>query len=132
MVAVGKRDTLLPSHRSRRALLTHRAAGASAGPLVHARGRPVPIRGAPETQRGDPQAAFEGLRERGYPETVVELARKGRKTREGLKKGAEILAPFVVLLWREARCLLAWDRRGGICPPRSLTPARPAAGGAGR
>jgi hypothetical protein len=31
-----------------------------------------------------------------------------------------------------ARRLLAWDRRGGICPPRSLTPARPAAGGAGR
>ncbi len=48
-------------------------------------------------RRGDPQAAFEGLRERGYPETVVELAR------EGLKKSTEILAPFVVLLWREAR-----------------------------
>ncbi len=48
-------------------------------------------------RRGDPQATFEGLRERRYPETVVELAR------EGLKKGAEILAPFVVLLWREAR-----------------------------
>ncbi len=48
----------------------------------------MPIRGAPETRRGDPQAAFEGLRERGYPETVVELAD------EGLKKGAEILAPL--------------------------------------
>ncbi len=32
MVAVGKRITPLPPHRSRRALLTHRAAGASAGP----------------------------------------------------------------------------------------------------
>ena len=48
-------------------------------------------------RRGDPQAAFEGLRERGYSEPVVELAR------EGLKKGVEILAPFVVRLWRKAR-----------------------------
>ncbi len=61
----------------------------------------MPIRGAPKTQRGDPQAAFEGLRERGYPETVVELAG------EGLTKGAEILAPFVVLRWREARRSMA-------------------------
>lgn len=49
------------------------------------------------TRKGDPQAALEGLRERGYPENVVELAR------EGLKKGAEVLAPFLVLLWREMR-----------------------------
>ncbi len=35
--------------------------------------------------------------ERGDPETVVEPAR------EGLKRGAEVLAPFVVLLWRGAR-----------------------------
>ena len=48
-------------------------------------------------RRGDPQAAFEGLRERDCPETVVELAC------EGLKRGAEFLTPFVVLLWREAR-----------------------------
>ena len=39
MVALGKGVTPLPPpHRSRRALLTHRAAGASAGPLVRARG----------------------------------------------------------------------------------------------
>ncbi len=81
-------------------------------------------------RRGDPQAAFEGLRERGYPETVVELARKG------LKKGAEILAPFVVLLWREARRsarhVESDDLPGDRGPPRSLTPVRPATGGAGR
>ena len=81
-------------------------------------------------RRGDPQATFEGLRARGYPETMVERAR------EGLKKGAEIFAPFVVLLWREARCSVRHvesdDLPGDRGPPRSLTPVRPATGGAGR
>ena len=45
----------------------------------------------------DPQAAFDGLCERGYPEAIAEVCR------EGLKKGAEVLAPFLLLLWREAR-----------------------------
>ncbi len=45
----------------------------------------------------DPQAAFDGLCERGYPEAVAEVGS------EGLKKGAEVLAPFVLLLWREAQ-----------------------------
>jgi hypothetical protein len=45
----------------------------------------------------DPQAAFDGLCERGYPEAVAEVCR------EGLKKGAEVLAPFTLLLWREAQ-----------------------------
>ncbi len=49
------------------------------------------------TRRGDPHAVFDALRDRGYPEAVVELPR------ESLKKGAEVLAPFLVLLWREAR-----------------------------
>ncbi len=81
-------------------------------------------------RRGDPQAAFEGLPARGYPETVVELAR------EGLEKRAEIFAPFVVRLWREARCsarhVESDDLPGDRGRPRSLTPARPAAGDAGR
>jgi hypothetical protein len=48
-------------------------------------------------RRGDPQSVFDALCERGYPETVVEVAR------EGLKKCGEILAPFLILLWREAQ-----------------------------
>lgn len=48
-------------------------------------------------RRGEPQSVFDALCERGYPETVVEVAR------EGLKKCGEILAPFLILLWREAQ-----------------------------
>lgn len=58
---------------------------------VRCRSSVLPRRG------GDPQAAFDGLCARGYPEDVAEICR------EGLKKGAEVLAPFVLLLWREAR-----------------------------
>ena len=98
LVAVGKRVTPLRPHRSRRALQAHRAAGASAGPLLRARGLSGADPRCSQDAGGDLQATFEGLRARGYPETMVERAR------EGLKKGAEIFAPFVVLLWREARC----------------------------
>ncbi|MCZ6860814.1 MAG: hypothetical protein O7I42_11160 [Alphaproteobacteria bacterium] len=48
-------------------------------------------------REGDSQAVFDELRARGFPEAVVEVCR------EGLKKGAEVLAPFLLLLWREAR-----------------------------
>ena len=48
-------------------------------------------------RRGDPQATFDYFCEAGFPDTVVEIAR------EGFRKGAGVLAPFIVLLWREAQ-----------------------------
>lgn len=48
-------------------------------------------------RRGDPHAVMDALCERGFPDTVVEVCR------EGLRRSGEILAPFLILLWREAR-----------------------------
>ena len=120
MVAVGTRVTPRAPHRSRAC-----AANASGLPepalalwcalgTVRCRSEVLPRR------RGAiPRPHSRDCGERGYPETVVELAG------EGLTKGAEILAPFVVLRWREARRSMArrsMARRSMDCPvPSSST-----------
>ncbi len=43
-------------------------------------------------RRGNPRAAFDGLAERGHPDTIVEVCR------EGIKKCREILPALAVLL----------------------------------
>ena len=48
-------------------------------------------------RRGEPDAVFNALCERGIPDTVVEVCR------EGLRKYNEVLAPILILLWQEAR-----------------------------
>jgi len=48
-------------------------------------------------RKGDPYAVLDALCERGFPDTVVEVCR------EGLKKTNEMLAPFLVLLMKEAQ-----------------------------
>lgn len=48
-------------------------------------------------RRGDPQALFDHVCEAGYPDSIVEIAR------EGFRKSNEVMAPFFVLLWREAQ-----------------------------
>jgi len=46
-------------------------------------------------RKGDPQMVFDALCDRGYPDTVVEVAR------EGFRKYKEILIPFSILLGKE-------------------------------
>lgn len=48
-------------------------------------------------RKGEPQAIFDALCERGYPATIVEIARAG------FKKCNEVLIPFSILLWPEAQ-----------------------------
>jgi hypothetical protein len=48
-------------------------------------------------RKGDPYPVMDALCERGFPDTVVEICR------EGLRKTNEMLAPFVILLWREVQ-----------------------------
>ena len=48
-------------------------------------------------RKGDPYAVLDVLCERDFPDTVVEVCR------EGLRKSNEMLAPFLILLMREAR-----------------------------
>lgn len=48
-------------------------------------------------RRGDPYAVLDALCKEGFPDTVVEVCR------EGLRKTNEMLAPFLILLMREAQ-----------------------------
>ncbi len=48
-------------------------------------------------RRGEPQAVFDHFCDAGFPDTVVEVARVG------FRKTGCLLAPFTVLLWREAQ-----------------------------
>ncbi len=51
----------------------------------------------PPTRRGEPQAVFDYICEKGFPHSVVEIAR------EGFRKTNEILCPVVALLSGETR-----------------------------
>jgi hypothetical protein len=51
----------------------------------------------PPTRRGEPQAVFDYMCEKGFPHSVVEIAR------EGFRNTNEILCPLVALLSRETR-----------------------------
>ena len=46
-------------------------------------------------RRGEPQAAFDGLSEHGFPDTVIEVCRVG------FRKCSEIITAFIILLHRE-------------------------------
>ena len=48
-----------------------------------------------QERTGDPHGVLDALCERGYPETIIEVCRTG------LTKSGEIMAPFLILLWRE-------------------------------
>ena len=48
-------------------------------------------------RKGAPYPAMDALAERGFPASVVEVCR------EGFRKSSELLAPLMILLWREAQ-----------------------------
>jgi hypothetical protein len=54
-------------------------------------------------RRGEPQALFNHLIDRGYPAVIVDLAR------EGFRKGAGMLAPFIAMLFPLKRTVTATE-----------------------
>ncbi|MFA6264886.1 MAG: hypothetical protein WC670_04110 [Pseudolabrys sp.] len=63
-------------------------------------------------RRGEPQFVFDHLLDQGYPTVIVDLAR------EGFRKGAGMLAPFVALLFPLNRTVTATE--DDVLPPEIM------------